>query len=547
MLILSVARTRWWALRNMLLKGSPAERRRVWLGPVWALLIGAAICWASYLVFDLLFVGAYRHRLFLLEERLPGLLLLWAFWMLALSGVSIAIHHLYTHREVALLLAAPIAPGTVFVLKLLDMVAANTGFFAMMGGPVALAYALARGAATGEYLIRAAVALALFAATPTCIGAMAALVFMRILPPGRLREILGAVGIAAVALAYVGLNMMVRRMQNPGIAERNIDTFLDAVHSPWVQTGPWGWAGKVLAADPGDAGVLGALALLLASALASVLLASALTERLHFRGWLGGQETGIRGNSMVRRGAAERALEALPGAVRAFLLKDLRTLGRDMRQLSLLLMPAAVVVVFLVNLEVFAPSGKAPPALLGVTLLPLLGMIATRVATSSFVGESQALWMALASPARARSMLLGKLAYTVCLTLPMGMVTLAAYGALYPLTGLEAAILLATVSAGTVGLSGIGVGIGGRFLEVASLGGLVTVPAAPRFLALGLHVVYSLLVAVVLGSAWGLTVTLRLPAAPVWTLAILTLLVLSAIAVVLPIELAGRRLASLEG
>lgn len=546
-MIASMLAVRLQSFRNAFTRTHGAERRRAWTAPVWSAVVAVAIGWASYKLFSALFAEALTGTVALFADRLPGFALMGAFWMLVLSGVSVGIQHLFVHREITLLLAAPLHPRTVFVAKFVDMTIANAALFALTGGPLVVTYAMARGYLSVEYVVRGSLALGAFCAIPTALGVLIGILVMRALPAHRLRDLLAALGLAVLSAGYVALNLAIHRMQGIRPAAGGARSLAEIVNPPIAAVGPWAWAGEVLVTPSGYPEPYIALGLLAAAAALSLVACAAAAERLHWRGWSDAQEAAARGHGRSRRHSrAVSLLGWMPAPVRAYMLKDLRSLARDMRQMSLLLMPAAVVVVFLLNLRAVPEMGSAPHGLVSLAMLPLVAMIALRIASSAFVSESGVLWLALASPAGPRSILLGKLFYTSALTLPMALAAMAAYGALYSIPAAEWWVILGVTGASTIALSGIGVGVGGRYVELSAESGRPSLSGVSRMVALGLQLVYSAVVALLLTAAWFLADVLNWPSPAVYSVALLCVASASALAVALPLSAAGSRLERLE-
>ncbi len=543
----AILRIRWRSISNAFTRSPRAERQRAWTALVSFAAGACVIGWLSHALFVLLIGQERSGWSVVLANRLPSLLFFWGFWMLTISGVTVAMDHLYAHREMALLLTAPVPPRGVFVAKFVDMALNNAEAFGVFGLPMAVSYAMARGYLTPEYALRCVVTLAVFSAVPTALGVLGAIAIMRLLPTGRLREVFGALWLVLLSLAYIGLNVGARRLADPSSATATLEAFLAATGRPVLAYGPWAWAGFIVSTPTGYPEAYTALSLLLGAATASLLVGGAVSERLHWRGWVGSQEAPSvpRG---VRRGSlgSEFWLRWLPGPVRAFALKDLRSMLRDMRQMSMLLLPAACIVVLLFNLS-FAPETQSGPrVLVALSLLPLIGVIALRIAMSSYLGEGTTIWVALASPASPLAILSGKLWYTASLGLPMALVAAAAYGALYGVHGSDLLVVLLLTLAATVTLSGICVGLGARTLELSAEIGRVVVTGKSRLLILGAQALYTSVIVVLMTGAWLATEALGVPPVLAQTAALVATLAASVVSVGLAMLWGARRLETLE-
>jgi len=539
---------RWRSVVNGLSRAPQHERMRAWLTPIWAALVVSAMAWAASMLFGPLFDETTAPaRVRQLAERLPAFALMGAWGMLILSAMTVALQALYASRDVQLMLVAPIRSQAVFAAKLIDISLANVSLFAMMGLPILAAYAHARGILSIEYALRVALGMAAFCVLPTALGSIAAIVMMRLLPANRLRDIIGAMGLAGLASGYVILSLLARRMHEPGAAFGTARFMLDLLSSPAASMGPWAWAGDVVATPSGYPEAYEPLFLLVITSAAAVALGAYAASALYWRGWVGAQDAAGQRTTAQRNGVNwEGVFRWLPSPSRAYFIKDLRCLARDLRQLSLLLMPAAVVVVLLLNLGSDPQTHTAPRALLGLILLPLVGMIALRIASSAFVGETNSLIVALASPAGPRCILIGKLTYTAFLSSILAMLAHTGYAMIYAMSPGEWIVSLALTLMATVALSGIGIGVGARCMELSVEGAHSTLTGVARMLTLGMQLAYSAAVSLVVVAAWFLTHQVGLPDPLVYAVAGILAASISVVAIVVALHIGSSRLARLE-
>lgn len=545
-MIAPFVRVRIRSFRNALVRTRGSERIKAWVPLIASVVIGSGVGLFAYGIFKLLFESPTPAAA-AIADSLPALGLAASFWILLISGISVGIGSLYTGREIGLLLAAPLTARGVFIAKFLDMTAANGAMFGLMGVPLVAAYGAARGFLSTEYALRGLVALGAFCAIPTAIGALLGMFAMRLLPAHRLREAMAAAGLVALAGGYIAVNVALHRMRDPSMAIGAADHLVRLARPTAEGFTPWAWAGEVVSTASGYPEPYIKLFLLIVTAILAVGFGSAAAEALYLQGWTAAQEATPRSRPAgAAPGGWEAALGALSPPLRAFVLKDIRSIARDVRQLSLLLMPIAVVVVYLLNLNAVSALETVPHALVSLTLLPLVGMIALRIAASAFIGEGSALWLPLTSPNGPRAILLGKLFYTILLTMPLSLMTLLVFGAFQPMTLAEWTAAAGSMGIAVTAMSGIAVGIGGRFMEVspdASRGGLSGVS---RLLAVGIQGVYGVGIALPAALSWVAVERFQIPAPLAYGTATAVILGISALALALPVAMAIRRLERLE-
>lgn len=547
-MVLKLLSIRWLSARNALLRGASSERRRAWLSLVWTPAILLFIGTLSYQFFDPFVALAYRYEgMHVVLERLPAFALFASCWMLFLSGITVGIHMLYLNQELPLLMAAPLVARSVFFAKFVEAVSANAALFLTIGGPVLLAYGFATGSVSPPFLLFLVAILLAFAALPTGLGVLASVVMMRLLPANRMREILAAIGIALFACVYFALSVSVPRLSDEGDSMRGaMQRLTDMMRTPLLGRGPWAWGGEVLngQAEGTEAWIRIAWLWLLASI--AVLATAQAAQWLHARGWSAAQETPQSAGVKARAGQWERRLVFVPGPMRAVLMKDLRTLARDMRQLSMFFIPVAVVAVFLVNVQQQPRIAALPGPLVALTLYPILAMISLRLAVSGFIMENRAMWVMAAAPNDPATFLFGKFLYSFSLSLPLTAITTVLYGLIRDTSGAEWFVNLALVVCAVGGFCGIGVGSSVLFADFRDESARFGLSAGARALTFVLQMAFLLAVFLVSAASWFVVARLGYPAAPVYLAAATVVFTISAAFVSGPLLLGARRLRRLE-
>jgi ABC-2 type transport system permease protein len=547
-MVLRLLSVRWLSARNALTRSAPSDRRRAWLNLLWTPVVLLFVGTLSYQFFDPFVALAYRYEgMIVVLERLPAFALFASTWMLFLSGVTVGIHMLYLNQELPLLLAAPLHTRSVFFAKFAEAVTANAALFLTIGGPVLLAYGFATGAVSPPFLLYLVAILVAIAALPTGLGVLASVVMMRVLPANRTREILAAIGIALFACVYFALSVSVPRLADEGDSMRGaMQRMVDVMQAPLLARGPWAWGGEVLNGQAEGAQAWGKIGLLWFAAAAAVFATAQAAQWFHGKGWSTAQESPQAAEVKTRAGRWERRLSFIPGPMRAVLMKDLRTLSRDMRQLSMFFIPIAVVAVFLVNVQQQPRIAALPGPLVALTLYPILAMISLRLAVSGFVMENRAMWMMAAAPNDPATILMGKFLYSFSLSLPLTAVTTALYGLIRETSGAEWLVNLALVFCAVGGFCGIGVGSSVMFADFKEESARFGLSAGARALTFVLQMAFLLVVFLVSAFSWFLVARMEYAPGPIYLAAALLLLAVSTAFIAGPLLIGARRLRNLE-
>lgn len=426
----------------------------------------------------------------------------------AFSALSNAITTLYTATDLPLLLSLPLPAARVFRLKVLETYLSSAALPALLTVPVVLGLGIARDAPAVYYPVAVTAVLALYA-LPVALGALLALLLMRLAPAGRVKE----VSTALTVLLAAGLVLAFRAIRPEQLAEltpEQFEVFLQAFAS--LQLGAWppGWAGT--AVWQGLAGQVGASLwwLLLLTALAMWLL-TATAVRAYQAGWVRGLDVGGGRRDPRPRAAAwwERPLARL-GPWGGLVVKDLRSLWRDPSQWSQLLVLLALAGVYLVGTTSVPVEGQRFRDILGTLNLAflsfLLSGVGTRLAFPALSAEGEGLWLLRTAPLSAASVVAAKLVLVLPPLLILGLGLGAAQALLLDVSpGLASASWLAGGCA-ALAVACMGVGLGAAFPRFDATQ-VAEVPMSPGGL---------LYMATSLVYAAGLTALLAFPALAGW-------------------------------
>jgi ABC-2 type transport system permease protein len=275
------------------------------------------------------------------------------------------------------------------------------------------------------------VALALAAAG---IASLLVMLVVRVIPPRRAAEILGFIGATfAILCGQIGNigNAFGLWTKVSGAQVSNMFSLTERFNSPWF---PPNWAGRGLVAlGQGNWGA-GLLQVLLTLGFASIafLFALVLAERWYYTGWARMQVIASKKKTLrsVRPAAAatvaapSRLGGLLPAPIRAILWKDSLVFRRDVRNMSLLISPLILGIVYtawILRLGGQSPAGQdlAPGGLTDSLRILLafssVGMslfvgwiLLIRLAGMAFSSEGKNFWIVKSAPVRATYLLVAK-------------------------------------------------------------------------------------------------------------------------------------------
>jgi putative ABC exporter len=288
------------ALRNSIFRRGRSGAARGARGPLTGVVFVTVTAWFAYSAFAGLFAVLDRAGAAPAEARAVLALAL----DLALVGLLIfdlesAVSTLILDRDLDLLRVAPLEPGAILGIKLLDALPRTFAPLLCIALPALVAYAGAGPHGTVAWLVALPV-LALLWAIPLGAGVALTLVLLARVPARRAREMLGLVSVLAfVALWIVNFVVLPRAASGEGELLERGRALLAAAGETLART-PGGWAADLIAAGAPGFRVRGAL-MLIATAGASLVLARIAAGRLLAPLLAAARTPAARGGARARR------------------------------------------------------------------------------------------------------------------------------------------------------------------------------------------------------------------------------------------------------
>jgi ABC-2 type transport system permease protein len=358
---------------------------------------------------------------------IPVLVLTGLFVATLLTSFGGVLQGLYLTGDMDFLLTTPVPIRAVFVAKVIGTVVPVFGLGCLFGLPVLIGLGLSGGYSPLYYPL---LALAMVALTLAAGGVSSLLVMLvvRVMPPRRVGEILAFVGaILAIGLSQAGNIMNAMHGDTASSSGPQLTGLLLAASTPWL---PLNWVGRGLI-DVGEGRWLTGLPLVLLTiglAFGAFWLAIATAERWYYTGWAGMQVVERRARPArtprvpATAGTARRPLSRLvPQPVWGLVWHDALTLRRDLRNLSQLVTPLILGVVY--TLLLFRGDRSSPGEDLGDLAEPLRTLLAyssvgmslfvgwmllARLAGTAFSREGRSYWLVKVAPVRAGHLLAAK-------------------------------------------------------------------------------------------------------------------------------------------
>src|SRR5216110_3331922 len=540
-----------------------AERASGGTGKLVILAIVAGAFWLG--VFGILYkilktLRAVEELGPLIPGKILGLILLSFISILVLSNVITALSSFFLAKDLDLLVSAPVDWLRLYLAKLGETLLHSSWMVALMAVPILAAYGVIyRGGVV--FLPYAVVTIVPMLVPPAVVGSAMTLILVNVFPARRTRDLLSIIALGEAA----GLILLLRVIRPERLARpegfRNLLDFLAVLRTPTSPFLPSEWATNAImgylrhAPDPLP------LILLWTTAAALVTLGAMLHRQLFASGFTKAQEGAerfVRGK--VWRRTVGWLLTPLPVAKREFVLKDIRLFFRDTTQWSQLILLAALVVVYLFNINALPLHRGEPVGFFYVTLVSFLNLglagfvlasIAARFIFPAVSLEGRQMWLLRSSPLDLRALLWSKYWVGTVPLLVLGMLLTGLTNALLEVPAFMMILSLATMAALTVAIGAMALAFGALYPQFetenaaqipTSFGGLVFMMATIALLAAVLGSLASAVTTYV-RTAWEGSPVGVTPAMLGWFVAAAAL---CALATIVPLRLALRKMESFE-
>lgn len=404
-----------------------------------------------------------------------------------MTGFGVLLQALYLSGDMDFLMSAPIPVRAVFIAKLVQAVLPNFGLMCLFTLPILFGLGIS-GGYNLLYYPMVLVVLVLLSLAAASLASLLVMTAARFFPARRMAEVLGF-----VVGTFIFIFSQSARFMRFDVNNQQVTSMLqltERFNQPWS---PLTWAGKGLV-DLGKGDFLPAAGLLAAALVvtgAVFYAALSTSERLYYTGWSSLQNnrrkpkaraipaavTTAQGEAVSSRPVNPLA-RLIPAPIRAILVKDLIMYRRDLRNVSQLLTPLILGVVYAIGLlqtggKGLEGQGEAPAFVMAalksvliygdVALALFLGwMLVANLAGLGFSHEGKSYWMLKAAPLSAKQLLTAKFLVAFLPTFVISSVYILVLQVLKGNTLWSMLVSLASVALILAGLTGIYLAFGVR-------------------------------------------------------------------------------------
>ena len=426
----------------------------------------------------------------ILNHKLLSMMLITAFALLVFSAILTALSKLYLSRDLFLVHAMPVPCSHLFTARWIDSTVDSSWMVVIYTLPVFLAFGIVYH--TGPFFY-AACLLTIFAMALTASGIATAVVMLAVnlVPASRMKSIFIFLGI----LFFVMLYLAIRLLQPETLVDPEVfDTvmiYITALKTPSSPFLPSTWAlDSISAALAGHTGEsLFQIGLLISFAGTLLFLNVVLADMVYHQGF---SKTQTAQSRLIKTGRLlQRFTGYLPGPIKAYTEKELKSFFRDQSQWSQLFLIGALVVIYIYNFKVL-PLDRSPIQTAYLqNLLSFLNMglalfvltaVAGRFAYPAVSSEKNAFWLVKCSPGSIRGFLWTKFFIYYIPLLVMTELLILITNLLLQVTPFMMVLSTTTVFLLVPGIVAMGIGLGAAYPDfaaenpaqtVTSFGGLV--------------------------------------------------------------------------
>jgi ABC-2 type transport system permease protein len=557
--ILTLLKPRIWPLTNRRVrKAARGSTLKLFLFGIIGMLFWLAIFVASWRI--LTYLKGVEEVGDILGYKLMSMILIVSFALLIFSSILTALSKLYLSRDLQLVHAMPVSGYKIFAARWIDSTVESAWMVVIFTLPIFLSYGIVYRAGA-FYYINTVMALVPLMINASAVGTVMVMLAVNVVPASRLKSIFIFLGILSFVVIYLAVRLSrPELLVDPEVFDTAM-VYITSLQTPSSSILPSTWA-----YDSIRGGLSGALssglfntALSWSFAATMVFVLVFVADAIYFKGYSKTQTAAVR--LFKNRAAGGRYLNFLPGPVKSFAIKEIKTFLRDQTQWSQLFLIAALVVIYVYNFKVL-PLEKSPIKTvylqnlfsflnMGLALF-VLTAVSARFAYPAVSQEREAFWLVKSSPLSLKSFLWIKFFVYYFPLLILTEVLIVLTNILLSVTPFMMALSTITVFFLVPGIVAMGIGFGAAYPDfkaenpaqtVTSFGGLVFMIMCAGYIGLVILIeagpVYNLFMAQIRGKDLS-------AAAWLWIVgSFAAVFVFSLLAIALPMRFGEKRLSKL--
>jgi ABC-2 type transport system permease protein len=437
----------------------------------------------------------------ILGYKLLSMMLVVSFALLLFSSILTSLSKLYLSRDLMLVHSLPISSYKIFIARWVDSTVDSAWMVIVYTLPVLISYGIVYQTGLFYYLntMIAMLCLAVIASAISTVLVMTAVIFI---PATRMKSVFILMGILSFVVIYLAIRLsQPELLVDPEVFD-TVMIYISSLQTPSSPFLPSSWVydsiRSALAGAIGNSLFFTALALSFTGVIVFALIL--LADAIYFKGFSKTQNAAAR---LIKRNViGDRIFNFLPGPIKSFTVKEIKTFLRDQTQWTQIFLIAALVIIYVYNFKVL-PLEKSPIKTeylqnlfsflnMGLALFVLTAVTA-RFAYPAVSMEREAFWLVKTSPLSVRTFLWIKFFIYYLPLLILTEVLITATNILLQVTPFMMILSTLTVFFAVPGIVAIGIGLGAAYPDfkaenptqtITSFGGLVFMIACAGYIGL---------------------------------------------------------------
>ncbi len=557
--VLTLFRPRIWPIRNHVLsKANGKSGARLFLLGTIGLLFWCGIFAVSWRV--LVYFKGIEDIGDILGYKLLSMMLVVSFALLLFSSILTSLSKLYLSRDLLLVHSLPVSSYKIFITRWIDSTIDSAWMVIIYTMPVLISYGIVY--QTGlYYYLNAVVAMLCLSAIASAISTLLIMMAVIFIPATRMKSVFILMGILSFVVIYLAIRLsQPELLVDPEVFD-TVMVYITSLQTPSSPFLPSSWVYDsirfALAGTVSSSLFFTTLSLSFAGVMILTLIL--LADAIYFKGFSKTQNAPAR---LIKSNViGDRMFNFLPGPIKSFTVKEIKTFLRDQTQWTQIFLIAALVVIYVYNFKVL-PLEKSPIKTvylqnlfsflnMGLALFVLTAVTA-RFAFPAVSLEREAFWLVKTSPLSIRTFLWIKFYIYYLPLLILTEMLISATNILLEVTPFMMILSTLTVFFVVPGIVAMGIGLGAAYPDfkaenptqtITSFGGLLFMVACAGYIGLVVLIeagpVYNLFMAGIHNKSISLSTW-------IWIIGSFSLvLVLSLLAIFLPMRFGRRRLAQL--
>ena len=472
---ITLFKPRIWSIRNpLVLKPKKGRFLKVGIFGFIGLCVWGGIFVASLRVLH--YFKSIQDMGDLLSLKLLSMILITVFSLMIFSSIITCLSKLYLSKDLSLVHSMPVASYKIFFTRWVESTFDSSWMVLIYTLPILLAYGITYHTGVSYYLM-IPLSLVPLSFIASGISVFAVMLGVVIIPANRLRSIFVFMGLAVFLVLFLLFRLTrPERLVDPEVFASAL-IYLKALRSPAPPFLPSTWAFdglRLFLLNQAGAGLFH-LAIAWSFSFFILFLNILFADAVYFRGISKSQIAPprfIQSSSLKYRGS-----QFLSGAVRAFVIKEVKSFYRDQTQWSQIFLIAALFFIYIYNFKVL-PLEKAPVKTIYLqNLLSFLNLglaafvlaaITVRFAFPAVSTEGEAFWLVQTAPISYKSYLWIKFFIYFLPLLLLSLPLIAATNLLLNVTPFMMTLSTITIFLLVPGIVALGIGLGAAFPDFKS-------------------------------------------------------------------------------